>query len=169
MMNISKKLIDYYFSFKDVVILHQGFKWGTSPRLPEKFTEELCRQLYSFEYPCKGIKREYDLIDTVQNIKIEVKASTDEYGRNTMNPVSRFDSLFWLYFMFEYDIIRVVKIDHKEIQKNLSPNALLKRVNVSLSKFSPYGIDYFSVDREDERVREISSEHAIGIIKNAHQ
>jgi len=126
-------LTEYYFTFRSLVALHRNFNYGNAPRLSEGFTEKLCGTLFGFD-KAENVNREYDLYDPVNHLKIEVKATSDEYGSTTINPHSKFDYLYWINFQLNLNCLWIKVITYKSLHKNLIYSKDDKRINITLSK-----------------------------------
>lgn len=122
---------DYYEKFKELAKLHKKLRFGYSPRLPEGFTENLCRYLYGL-YEVKG--REYDAIDNI-GYNVEIKATTSETGTVTINSDIEFDYLLWMYFNLEKEDneLCIYKLKYDLLKEKLSSSS--GRVTISLNSF----------------------------------
>ncbi|OFZ15343.1 MAG: hypothetical protein A2X86_17665 [Bdellovibrionales bacterium GWA2_49_15] len=156
--DILKGLLDYYFLFKDLVTMHRKLGYGKAPRLSEGFTETLCAYLFNFER-AKNVKREFDLIDPVNNFCIEVKATSDDCGATTINPNAKFDYLYWVNFRIDFDCLWVRKISFDEISKKIENKKNQKRVNCTLRNFAASGaIQLFIFLKEKQSISEMPVE-----------
>ena len=125
--------VEYYSLLKKLTILHRKFKFGRTPQIPLNFSESIAM------YLCKLTKiegRTFDAID-VEGNNIEIKATTSESGTTSINPNSKFDFLYWLFFNFDNDTITIKKGNYKKNKKILSKKieADEKRSNISLCKY----------------------------------
>jgi hypothetical protein len=129
-------LNQYYFKFKDLVVLHKKFGFGENPHISPVFSERLVRQVYSYS---KWKNRDFDA--TTENGKgVEIKCTGTRSGTTTVNIQKlcsdELSHVVWCYIDFENDkaiFRRIEKSEFSEfIKKNSDSN---ERVNVSLSKF----------------------------------
>lgn len=125
-----EKYIKYYSTLKTLRQLHQEFKFGRSPKIHEKFSESLIRYLLNLSKSNSNI---YDAVDINDN-NIEIKASTTSVGTVTINPNSKFDIIYWLYFNFDEDLLIIKKGKYSAFNEVFSGDKD-KRFTVNLSKY----------------------------------
>lgn len=131
-----KDLVEYFFLFKKITTLHKKLKFGEAPRSSEGFTENLCCYLFEDLKRAKGVKRKHDLNNEKTSKKYEVKGTTNDKGRTTINPTSDFQYLYWVILASQEDKIVIHKIKKLAMKVILDQHKDKKRVHISLSKFS---------------------------------
>lgn len=135
-IKITKNLLDYYFKFKDLVILHRQLGFGKNLPLPEVFTQNICRELYGLT---KWETTKADAKDSYGKA-IEIKATGSKSGTTTIdiNAITElgelFSGLFWMYFDFDNDEIEISFIEAEKL-KNIEPDKKNSRNNISLKDF----------------------------------
>lgn len=139
------ELVEYYEKYLELIEIHRRLEFGSAPRSSEGLTESICAQLYTLTKPI-GVKREYDLIDMSNGLKIEVKATTGAGGSTTMNPNANFDYLYWIVLLTDQHFIAIHKIPKEVFTEFKTLNKNSKRVPVYLKDFKPESTDYFAVD-----------------------
>jgi hypothetical protein len=165
MDNVREGLIDYYFLFRRLVDMHRSLGYGTAPRLSEGFTERLCGYLYNLEKPL-DVGREYDLYDPISRNKIEVKATSDDYGSTTINPHAKFDLLYWVNFRLDLNCLWIRKIEYQKLIENLKFNVKDKRVNCILSKFElTQPVDFFKICEAERSILKMTVEQQLAHIR----
>jgi len=77
---------------------------GKSIVTPTLISESLCKELFGLSNRQKGC-RDHDAL--YEGKKIEIKATSSEKGTTTINNNSNYDYLFWLFFDYKNDEIKV--------------------------------------------------------------
>lgn len=136
-IEIAKNLLDYYFKFKELAILHKQFEFGKNPPLPEVFTQNICRELYGLE---KWENRKADAKNS-SGEAIEIKATSSKSGTTTIDIKAikelgdSFSGLYWLYFDIDNDDVEIRFIDKNKL-KTIRPKKGHNRNNITLSKLA---------------------------------
>lgn len=127
--NIEDDFLEYYKCLKQLVSLHKKNEFGKNPPIPEVFSEKLCRHLCNL---IPSNTRDFDA-NTVDNNKIEIKATGTETGTTTINLNVEIDDLYWLVFDFDSDELKITKIPKATLPK---PKPEIKRSSITLSNFT---------------------------------
>lgn len=126
---IEDDFLEYYQCFKQFVSLHKKNNFGKNPPIPEVFSEKLCRHLCNLVI---SNTRDFDA-KTIENKKIEIKATGTEKGTTTINLNVEIDDLYWLVFNFDSDELKITTIPKSNLPEPIRGN---KRSSITLSKFS---------------------------------
>lgn len=128
---LSKKYGEMYDILKK---FHEDVKyygWGEGS-LPSKYTEDLCKEIFSFK---DRNSKSHDAIDSKGN-KIEIKATIGGASATSINTELLFDKLYWLRFDFKEDTVHIKIYSKMEVKSYLKSNDKLSgsRENITLNK-----------------------------------
>jgi len=148
-MKLHKKdFCRYYKQYKELSLIHQKlFISKARPNIPALYSESLCRFLFNMQ---KSNNKEYDAV--LDDNQIEIKATSSKSGTTSINPYSKFDILYWLYFEVGKDCLSVTKIPYGNFEEAFSDIDIKKdkeqklRMNISLKEFAEgCKVDYFNL------------------------
>ena len=134
-IEVDDKFIRYYLMYIELQQLHVEYGFGNAPNLPRGFTENLCRAIFNIS-AVKDVT--FDGKDS-EGRAVEIKATTDKYGKTTINGGVRFDYLLWIKFLLREDKFIIYKIQYEEFEEFFkAKQEKIKngnRLNISLGQF----------------------------------
>ncbi len=132
---MNEKYLDYYQKFRDLRNLHKALEFGNNPPIPEVFSQNICKHIFSLEewYNTKADAK------TEDGKAIEIKATGTDRGKTTIDINSilelgeQFSGLYWLYFDFDADEL-ITTFMPKTIFGGIEPAPNNRRNNISLGR-----------------------------------
>lgn len=136
-MEYSKNdFVDYYFKFKELVLLHRKLNFGSNPHIPSVFSESIVKNLAGYS---NWENKDFDA-KTENSLGVEIKATGTENGTTTINieklTKSEFSHIEWIYMNFSTDEFTIKIIEKDALSEFVQSEANKKeRPSITLNQY----------------------------------